>query len=140
MSIIKLIASKHKLEKAKESFKESVATFKKETGLDKTADKVIQKAKTEHILIVKMQSYSVGTMAKTLLGVSSNATVGSKSQYQITTKDGTEEFVSDMETTILTDRDILTVYDTRNGKTKIGTVIYSLGNFIRFFLLTKRRD
>ena len=123
MSIIKLIAGKHKLDKAKESFKESVAAVKKETGLDKTADKVIQKAKTDNVLIVKMQSYSVGTMAKTLLGVSGGATaVGNKSQYQITTKDGTEEFVSDMETTLLTDRDILTVYDTRNGKTKIGTV------------------
>ena len=122
MSIIKLIASKHKLDKAKESFKESVAAVKKEAGLDKTADKVIQKAKTENILIVKMQSYSVGTMAKTLLGVSGATVVGDKSQYQITAKDGTEEFVSDMETTLLTDRDILTVYDTRNGKTKIGTV------------------
>ncbi|MBE6732576.1 MAG: hypothetical protein E7561_01080 [Ruminococcaceae bacterium] len=122
MSIIKLIASKHKLDKAKESFKESVAAVKKEAGLDKTANKIIQKAKTENVLIVKMQSYSVGTMAKTLLGVSGAMAVGSKSQYQITTKDGTEEFASDMETTLLTDRDILTVYDTRNGKTRIGTV------------------
>lgn len=122
MSIIKLLASKHKLEKAKESFRESVATFKKETGLDKTVDKVIQKSKTENVLIVKIQSYSIGTMAKTLLGVSGTIPTGGKSQYQITTKDGTEEFVSEMETTLLMDRDILTVYDTRNGKTKIGTV------------------
>lgn len=122
MSIIKLLASKHKLDKAKESFKESVAAVKKETGLDKTADKIIQKTKTENVLIVKMQSYSVGTMAKTLLGVSSATPVGCNNQYQITTKGGTEVFVSDMETTLLTDRDILTVYDTSNGKRKIGTV------------------
>ena len=122
MSIIKLIASKHKLDKAKESFKESVVAVKKEAGLDKTADKIVQKTKTENVLIVKMQSYSVGTMAKTLLGVSGAAAVGGKCQYQITTKKGVEVFVSDMETTRLTDRDILTVYDTSNGKRKIGTI------------------
>jgi uncharacterized protein (UPF0254 family) len=79
----------------------------------------MQKTKTDNVVIVRMRSYSVGTMAATLLGA---AVGGGKGQYQIVTKDGTEVFSSDMETTLLTDREMLTVYDTSNGKRKIGCV------------------
>lgn len=130
MALIKLLMAKQKIEKGKEALKEgkealkeSVAAVKKEAGLDKTADKVMQKTKTDNVLIVRMRSYSVGTMAATLLGAAVGATAGGgKGQYQIITKDGEEMFVSDMETTFFTDRDILTVYDTSNGKRKIGSV------------------
>lgn len=121
MSIINMIYGKQKLDKAKESFKESVASFKKEVGLDKTADKIIQKVQTENVLIIKTQSYSISTMAIALLG-GSNVSVGGNCRYQITTKDGIEVFASDMETTFFTDRDILTVYDKSNGIRKIGTI------------------
>lgn len=123
MALIKLLMAKQKMEKGKEALKESVAAVKKEAGLDKTAEKVIQKTKTDNVLIVRMRSYSVGTMAATLLGTAVGATAGGgKGQYQIVTKDGKEMFASDMETTFFTDRDILTVYDTSNGKRKIGSV------------------
>jgi len=123
MALMKLLMAKQKMEKGKEALKESVAAVKKEAGLDKTADKVIQKNKTDNVLIVRMRSYSVGTMVTTLLGAAVGATAGGgKGQYQIVTKDGKEMFASDMETTFFTDRDILTVYDTSNGKRKIGSV------------------
>lgn len=123
MALIKLLMAKQKMEKGKEALKESVAAVKQEAGLDKTAEKVIQKTKTDNVLIVRMRSYSVGTMAATLLGAAVGATAGGgKGQYQIVTKDGKEIFASDMETAFFTDRDILTVYDTSNGKRKIGSV------------------
>lgn len=123
MALIKLLMAKQKMEKGKETLKESVAAVKKEAGLDKTADKVIQKTQTDNVLIIRMRSYSVGTMAATLLGATAGATVGGgKGQYQIVTKDGKEVFASDVETTLLTDRDILTVYDTSDSKRKIGSV------------------
>ena len=123
MALIKFLIAKQKMEKGKEALKESVAAVKKETGLDKTADKVIQKTKTDNVLIVRMRSFSVGTMAATILGATVGSTTdGGKGQYQIVTKDGKEVFASDMETTLLTGRDILTVYDTSDSKRKIGSI------------------
>lgn len=117
---------KKKIAKAKETIKKEISeikneakSVKKDVGLDQTTDQFVQKAKMENVLIVRTRSYSAGTMAATLLG----ATAGSdKGQYRIVTKDGKEVFVSDMETTLLTDRDILSVYDTSNGKQKIGNI------------------
>lgn len=119
MSLKGLLVGKQKLEKAKASLKESVAAVKKEAGLDKTADQFIQKAKMENVLIIKMRSYSVGTMAAALLGATSG---GGKGQYQIVTTAGKEVFVSDMETTLLMDRDIVSVYDMIGKKRKIGSI------------------
>ena len=122
MSIIKLITSKQKYEKSKDSLKKAIGEIKKEAGLDKNVDKTIQNAKTENVLIVRTRSYSVGTMAVTLLGGVSATTSDYQWQYQVVTKEGTEVFTAKMETALVTDRDILTVYDMRNGGKKIGTV------------------
>ena len=56
MALIKLLMAKQKMEKGKEALKESVAAVKKEAGLDKTADKVIQKAKTDNLLLLYFPS------------------------------------------------------------------------------------
>ena len=119
MSLKGLLVGKQKLEKAKASLKESVVAVKKEAGLDKTSDQFIQKSKMKNVLIIKMRSYYVGTMAAALLGATSG---GGKGQYQIVTKEGEEVYVSDMETTLLTERDILSVYDMSDKKRKIGSI------------------
>ena len=123
MSIIRFMLGKRSLEKGKKELKESVAAFKKEISrLDNASDSIIQASTAENILIIKTQSYSIGTMAKVTLGNYSTVDLNNKCQYKITTKDGTEAFVSNTEETLFTTRDILTIYDTRTGKRKIGTI------------------
>lgn len=131
MSIIGLFTAKQKIEKAKDTVKKEIAEFKKETGADKTTEQFLHKAKMKNVLIVRVRSYSVGTIAAMLLGAEENVTANDeKGQYQIVTKEGTEIFEADMGMTFLTDRDILTVYDVANGRKNIGTIkqwIVSMG-------------
>lgn len=117
MAFKKLSTAQKKMNKSKEAFKKSIAAI---AGLDNTTEIIKKSIKTNNVLIVRIHSYSVGTMTATLLGASFGA--GGNGQYQVVTKDGVEIFSSDIETTFLSDRDILTVYDTSNGKRKIGSV------------------
>lgn len=121
MSIKGLLYMLEKLDESKKPSKKEQKTQNK-TKKESPTDKIIKKAKTKNLLIVRTQSYSMGTMAATLLGSTSVTTNGNGSHYQIVTPSGEEQYVSNMEDTLLTDRDILTVYDMRNGKRKIGMV------------------
>lgn len=125
MSIIGLFVAKQKMEKAKESLKEEVDALKKEVAeLRKKngLDEYIHKAKTENVLIVRVRSYSLGTIASVLLNKDIEKIDDDDGYYQVVSKDGEELFMSDLKSTFLTDRDILTVYDMSEGKRKIGTV------------------
>lgn len=125
MSIIGLFVAKQKMEKAKESLKEEVEILKKEVAELRTnnrLDEYMQKTKTENVLIVRVRSYSLGTIASVLLNKDIEKIADNDGYYQVVSKDGEELFVSDLKSTFWADRDILTVYDMNNGKRKVGTV------------------
>lgn len=119
MSLKNLLFGAQNYEKAKTTLKAQIATFKEESGLNRTSDSLIRNTEFDNVLIIKLRSFSIGN----IFSAQKDANLYCEDEFlQVLTTEQNKIYSIKIELDVLTNRNIVKVYDERYEHLKIGEI------------------